>query len=36
MAVDVNPVQGTRTSAAAIESDVERDQAQREADRKSR
>jgi alkaline phosphatase D len=36
VAVDVNPVQGTRTSAAAIESDVERDQAQREADRKSR
>jgi alkaline phosphatase D len=32
--VDENPVQGTRESAAAIESDVERAAAQRAADRR--
>jgi hypothetical protein len=36
VAVDENPVQGTRTSATAIESDAERAEAQREADRKDR
>ncbi len=34
--VSENPVQGTRSSAAAIESDVERAEAQRKADLKRR
>ena len=34
--VSENPAQGTRSSAAAIESDVERAEAQREADLKRR